>query len=515
MNDTHELTVWQILEAIARRRRIAIGVFVAMMLVGIAIWKIWPRAYGSEGRLFVQVGRTNLGLDPTNAPKPVAIQDLRETEIRSVMEIVKSQGVLLSVVDEVGADKILANPFDKFTKWLTLPSLGSLLGKSADGEFSPEEFERLKKRELAAKAIGENLTVFLEKNSSIIEIFVKANSSRLAQQIVEKLMKKTSEMHMTAHSVKSSYGVFESEVKRHEKLLDEALGKMKDFHNSRGVLSVPSARSTLQAQIDRIEMDMLDVELNLAQFKTRAKDLRKRIEGLGEFVDAPSQGLESSSTEGARAELFRMEAERSRLLATFSPSHPKVLQLNEQLEKVQAELGRMPKVRSMTTAVVNPVYSSIKVELINQETAMAGFEARRIDLISKRVEALKKLHDLNEDDVASQKLAQDISVAQRYLDVYVQKSGETQVLDELDRQNISDVVVSQPALLLVKHVSPKGSIVLPLLAVTAFGTSLLVALGADLLYVRRERLRGPIDRGLSVPVLVTLPPFAARHSVHS
>lgn len=512
MNESNELTLGQVAEALWRRRGIAVLAFLLIAILGIVAWMFMPREYGSEGRLFVQVGRTNLGLDPTTAPKPVAIQDARETEIRSVMEIIKSQGVLLEVVDQVGAERILENPLDK---WFDLINPASYLPASSgnSGDMDAAEYDRLKKRELAAKLLGRKMTVFLEKNSSVISIFVKANSPKLAQEVVEAIMRHTSEKHLMAHSVSGSREVFESEFKKHEQMLTEALAAQTEFRNRKGYLSIAAARGTLQSQIDKIEMDLLDVSINLSQAQKRSEELAQRLGQLDEFVDTAQQGLESSSTEGARSELFRLESEKARLLATFSEAHPKVEQVNDQLEKLRTELGKLPIERTSMAAVVNPVYAEVKVELIQQETMLEGLKARQADLLQKQQTAMASLRQLNQDESESEKLEQAIAIARRYLDVYVQKRGEAQVLEQLDQQKVSDVVVTQPAILMLKHVSPRGSIILPLVAIFATSVAVVMALIADNFQFRRERRRAAVQRQLQVPILVTLPRVASRRSV--
>ena len=81
------------------------------VLAGTALVTILsPRAYRSQAKLFVRLGRENATLDPTatvgQAPV-VAVQQSRENEINTAVEILKSRVLTEKVVDAVGPAAIL------------------------------------------------------------------------------------------------------------------------------------------------------------------------------------------------------------------------------------------------------------------------------------------------------------------------------------------------------------------------------------------------------------------------
>ena len=126
----NQITVSQVVGALLRHKIKSIIVFLLVMMFAVAVFVVWPRKFGSEGRLFVQLGRNNSGLNSTGGSQSVSIQDSRETEILSVAEIAKSRAVIEAVVDEIGPEQILESPF-KFLGTLALPDFKSLF-KSSD-----------------------------------------------------------------------------------------------------------------------------------------------------------------------------------------------------------------------------------------------------------------------------------------------------------------------------------------------------------------------------------------------
>ena len=210
----NQLTVAQIFGAIQRHRIKAFLAWAAVMLCVVILYIVWPRLYSSEGRLYVKMDRNNQSVVPSTSGAPVSIQDTRETEIRSVIEIIRSRAVLDQVVDKVGAEKILESGWAKLPN-LTAPlkSLTSLFDSNSG--ISKAEYKRLKRRELAAKAIYEELDVYNEKKSSVLVVTARSSSPELAQEIVREIFIATRKIHMGIHNFSSSAEYFDADSYTH------------------------------------------------------------------------------------------------------------------------------------------------------------------------------------------------------------------------------------------------------------------------------------------------------------
>lgn len=512
MNQESGISLHDLMIAAVRRPVLFALVTLAGLAATVAVWLLVPRMYGSEGRIFVQLGRSGVTLDPATGSRPVTVMDAPEREVRSVMEILRSRGIHEQVVDEVGADEILRSDWDWLVDWASgfLPKSS---GPSEPGGPSPEEMERLLRREQAVKALGNGLKVHLEKNTSVISVYVKSRSPLLSQRIVDALMERTKEHHLQVYSASSSREFFAEKFAEQATALDEAIVRQRDFRNAHGYLSLESARATLQGVIDRIELQLVDVDAELAEALTRSGDLRGQLAAIEPMVETPAAGLESLSTEGARTRFFELKNERARLLSTYDEQHYRVQEIDRQLAEIGEELDRLPKERTATQGVVNPVHEKVQTELVTLEARLAGLKRRREALEARREAAVNQLQEFNAQELASSQLQRDIDVARNHLSIYTQKLGETKILDQLDRQFLSAVVISQPAVLMLKHVSPKGSIVLPVGAVL----SGLLALLACALGLRRDRLaaerRAEAGRVFDATVLSTLPRVMSRGQI--
>ena len=77
----------------------------SVVLVGLFLLQ---RKYESEGKMFVRLGRGGVTLDPTaTTSETITVQESRESEINSIIDAMRSRGVLNIVVNK------LTDPTDK------------------------------------------------------------------------------------------------------------------------------------------------------------------------------------------------------------------------------------------------------------------------------------------------------------------------------------------------------------------------------------------------------------------
>lgn len=515
MNSPNHLTFTQVLSALKRHKLKSIASFLLVMLLVTVAFLLWPRKYGSEGRLFVQLGgNTNASLDPTQGSQSISIQDSRETSVRSVIELVKSRAVLEACVDEIGADEILKGPFDEWIPEIEIPNMPWNESSDEDG-MTKEEYKRLKNRERAAKRLEKNMTVDMQKKTSVISIYLKARSPKLAQRIVDTVMKLTREKHLEVHAIKGSSRFFDSEFELHQKRLVEAENAQNEFRNENSFLSINGARSTLQQVIDKLELDKITAQVELDSANEAVAKYTAEISELSNIVDVPKSGVEKLSYEDSRTDVFRLESEKDRLVSLYSPQHPEVQRIEEQLARVKNSLKDMEVERTETESQLNPIYEQVKVNYINSLVRRDEAEAKLNSTIEKYKHTQAKLRETNDASVDAEQLNRNVEIAKQYLDLFIRKRGESRVLDEMKKVALSEVVIAQPANFVVKHISPKGSLMIPLGGLLAFLTSIATALFYERNHLSASLGEEEVEQILDMPVLVTLPRvYSSRNMVN-
>src|SRR4051812_49788613 len=93
--------------AVERNWRIGAAVSLGMVVAAVVGTLLMPRTYYSEARLFVRFGRENQ-VDPTaSGGQMVSLYESRESEINSLIEILKSRAICDRVVSELGPGFVL------------------------------------------------------------------------------------------------------------------------------------------------------------------------------------------------------------------------------------------------------------------------------------------------------------------------------------------------------------------------------------------------------------------------
>ncbi len=511
------ISLKQLISAARNHRRLGAIVFVTVFALAIALWLVLPQKFGSGGKLFVRVGRANLAMNAAGDGSPnVSIQDTRETEIRSVAELIGSYDLLGAVVDEIGPERFIQYhfPFSINSELFGWNSSKASSDGFNEDRIPDKEFQRLTLREKAIAQLEKNLSVSSEKKTSVISIYCLASSPKMARDIVERLMGKVREKHLAIHSAGRSRDFFDREYEQQRIELVQAEKRLADFRNECGFLSVEQARNTLGGVIEKLENQRVDIQIELETSLARIGELTAQADAVSMELNMPTSGLESLSTEGAQTRLYERIAERSRLNARYNSGHPKLAEIEVEISNLEAEIAALPGERQQFAKVQNPVYEQLKVALALEKSNAKSLETRLAQVELKFVESQVRLKEFNHLELTDAERKRDVEVASQYFAVYARKRGDAKVSDQLDKQSISDVVVAQPASLILKKQSPKGSIILPLGLFLAICSALFATLFAD-----RKNLTGmyspnEIEDVLDLPVLATIPRIHASR-VHS
>lgn len=516
MNNS-QLTLTQIFGAIMRQKLKGFLAFLLVFCLVMATFLIWPKSYGSEGKLHVQLSRLETNLSPTassgSSPMGVSIQDTRETEIKSVEEVLKSHAVLEAVVRKIGADRVLENTFSGYFPRLAVPSF--VRSGTKDSDMSPAEYKKLKKIEEAVKMLNEALSVHNPKKTSVISVYVKANSPRMAQTIVNEIIEESRRVHQTMHGVSGSSAFFTEKVKEADDKLEEAMAAMEEFRKERQMLSVGASRFTLQEIIGSLEKDIVNTKVTIAQSQKQIDSLRKVIRSTPEKIVMETRGVERKSGDDATVAVFQLENERQRLLSQYRPNHPEVRKIDSQIEKMKSRLGRMKDDRTEKKMEMNPVASDAKMQLVGVETENVGSKARLKSLEERLGLAQKEAVKMNRAEIDADRLQRTINDTRQDREMYVTKGREALASLSLDNSNLSTLVVAQQPTFILKHASPKGSLFLPIGLLLGGLAGLATAMFCERNHLSPSLNEVEVEQILEMPILVTLPRvYSSRNMVN-
>jgi uncharacterized protein involved in exopolysaccharide biosynthesis len=488
--------------------------FLASMALVVFVLLIIPRAYESEGKFIVLLGRGTVSLDPTaTTGKNVNIQETRDSEINSVADILESRALMEQVVDAIGVDPLLESKF-VFRNWIKLPEfeLPSFSGGLAEEESAQVDasegqpsLKELKRRERAITRLANNLKVKPTKKAATISVSCRANSPGLARSIVQHLMSSYQVLHIKAHHTAGSYPFFEEQFRLHQHAMSDVQNELRDFKNQIGIVSIEGERASLQRQIDRVAVEMLQTEVDLASATERSRKLQEQHDALdARIVSSRMTGAANEGADLMRDRLFSLEMREKELLARFHETHPDVRSVRESIAKAKDVLADHPYERSEITTSVNPTKLDIQGRLLSALADVHAIRARRSSLDGQKGELLVKLEALNRNEAQSELLKKRLEIASINFRTYAEKMEEARINQALDAERISNVNVFQEPTYVVKAVSPKRMLILA----ASFVVVSIVSVGLALLlnsWNQTIRTAEELSKTVEVPVLVTLP----------
>jgi uncharacterized protein involved in exopolysaccharide biosynthesis len=472
----------------SRHKKKIAACILLMTVIAVTVIFSWPRKYRSEAKLFVHVGRETVTLDPTATTGqiiPIALS--RDTEVNSVLEMLRSRAIVEKLVDELGPDTVL-----KATGAAAASGEESALAKIT----AAVDPDPLDDRERAIIRATRSLSSAVERKSDVITIGGTARSPQLAQQIVAKLLEIYIGEHARMHATAGSQEFFTRQKALLQQNLTDALAKLRDAKNSLGILSIENQRDVLRAEIIAAETKLAQSQAAVAASRQKTESLHQKLETLPEkLVIAEINGVPSSAADTMRQELYLLEVREAELASRFKDGYPALVAVRAQIEAAKQPLAGEEHRRSQETTGINSVRDQLHVAFLTEESNRASFEAETQSLAKSLADLRDRARLLNEHELQISKLDQEVALAKSNYTTYSEKSEQSRIDEALQSKRITNVNVIQPASLITKPVSPQKTLVL------AFGFVAGVALGiASALF---SEYRGP---AIPMPLQVREPP---------
>ncbi len=487
--------------------------FCSLMALSVAVLIFLPRTYESESLLFVRVGRESVTLDPTvTTGQVIALNESRESELNSILEVLKSRALMERVVDRLGPEAILLPPSEGGEPTKPNPfkeALSSVVG-TVSGWLEP--IGPISEREKAVQALGDNLAIYAKQKSNIISIAYKARSPRQAQQIVAAVVDEYLSEHQRIHATAGSYGFFVDQAKVFSDEVNKFQKKLAEAKNEMGLASLEGQRQLVEDKVKKISTEQLSAHTSFSASSARVASLEKLIAALPSRITSQEvDGMPNTAGDNMRQQLYALEIQEKELLSKYTEEHPLVIAARQKVREAKDIMDDQQDSRTYSTTAVNPSVQKLQVELMVEKAAADSWQARLTNLDHEATLAQEELKALNGHELELNDLGREAALAEANYRIYAEKLEQARIQQSLDEEHISNLNISQPATLVEKPVSPKKAIVL----LAGFLLSCVGALSVAILAELNNRvLRTPleVEDQLGIPVVVTLP-ANSRHTI--
>ena len=488
--------------ALLRHGRLAGGVAAAVVVLTLVGLVFMPRDYYSEARLFVRFGRENMILDPTATNgQMISIYESRESEINSLLEVLKSRAMLDLLVESLGTDFVLSGRGEP------LPLTPSPMNVAAAAATSPVKPPYAHQR--AVQFLENNIEIWAPRKSNIITVRCKASRPGVAQQITARLVAIYREEYVRVHHTAGSYQFFDEQTRLSQEAWQAAAKSLGAAKNKLGIVTIEGKKQQLQSEITDTDARLLANRSELKTAEARIASLEELIDGLPEKIVTQEAQAANAAFDNMRGTLFQLEAREQELAATRNDEHPQLQAVRQQLADLRNVIREQPAQRLQATHAVNPARQSLELNLLNEQSQADALRGREQALIALQARLRVDLAQLNAQEATIGKLEQDLDLAETRYRAYADKLEQARLNRSLDEERISSLTVVQPASYPAKASGPRRLYVLALgllvAAASGLGAALVAAYFQPVLASTLD-----LERLLDLPLVGVLPPTTSQ-----
>ena len=414
-----------------RHKRRFLTVFLAVVGTTILVTLLMPRTYRSEGELLLRLGRENMALDPTatlGSTPILSIQQSRENEINSVIEIVRSRALIEKVVDGLSPARIL----------------GKNEGQSAD-------------REDAIRLLIKSLNVDAVRKSNVLQITYDAASPTLAQTVVDTLIGCFLEEHIRLNRTPGAQQFLSEQTASILGQLEEREEELRKLKDETGLASPEARRGIIVTRIGRLEDELLQSKAALAASEAEVKQLQQQLLDLPTTqVTEQTVGFANEAADGMRQQLYTLQLREKELTSKVTDDHPLLRAVRDQIAAAQKVFGQEKPERTQTKTGVSKAHEEINLLLLKDEPALASLRAKA-DRLAAQVEAEKaSLAKLNDDELRIDRLQREVRLEEANYRKYVDSLEQARIDHAMAAEGKSNISIVQPATLEPRPIKPKG-----------------------------------------------------------
>ena len=496
-------------ESIYRHRGKILLYNLAIILLTIGVILIWPREYRSEAKLWIKIGRENSRLDPTvSTGETISIQENdREDEIKSVIDIMGSRGVIEGTVDLLGPKVVLGDePLPGDDEAPKKNALMQTFKKTFGSALKiVKQIDPISDREEAIQEIIEHMEVGAERKSNVVSIKYDTKSPELAQAIVESMINQYKVTHARIHTTEGSRNFFGGQLGQLQQRVENTSEALRESKDKLGLASVEGHRSMLESQMSSIAAARLDVTRRLAEATASAIELKAQLKVHPEQIMSLEKQIPNTGRDLIREQLYALQVQRMELESTLSGDNPRLRAIKKQEAQAQKSLSsQTSKARKELTRSINSVHQDLALQLSQVESTKRGLDATLKSLEKQNSEIHADVNALNKSDVEIRQRERDVELAVNNYMGYAENMEDARVDEELNDNAFSNISIAQPATLEEKPISPSKLIVGILgLGAMLFGSLAIVA-GALIMNNSVHR-QSDVSELIDAPVIISIP----------
>ncbi|WP_191488902.1 GumC family protein [Pseudomonas sp. FEN] len=459
------------------KREVKITVLVTFIVILLGAFLL-PNRYESTALLLVKPGRDTSTL-------PIEISDRRASIIPSIQRdpildeerILSGRPIAKQVAEQYLDELSRVPPREGF-----IAALKSLLKSTAQsllelGRGVLQQLGLVEKQtpvERLAEQLLKHFTVTHATSSSVMEISFTWNDPQVAQTIVRSWIEQYEQERTHTLGRKSLYTFYEDESTATDKRILDYKKQIQAHLNELGAVSISERLSDISRNLNNLRGEHLNTLRTLAATQSALEQIKVQRDSLQKEISVGRQMSLNPDRQDLQQRINAKQIERQEMLRTFKEGAPPVIAMDQAIANLQELLkSQSTVVQRSDNLAPNPLYTRLlnsfadqQVSLSRLQTQAAQQETQINQLEQDRRQALALEPEMD-------RLQRELDAAQKNFALYSSSTEKARIDRELDKSQISNIAVIEPATLNESRVFPKSLSMLLLAIPLSLGVGLL------------------------------------------
>jgi uncharacterized protein involved in exopolysaccharide biosynthesis len=458
-----------------RERYVMLGVFLVILVVGLAVALMLKTTYPARSSLLIRLGQEYVYEPRAGDAARGAVPD-SDAVIQSEVEIMGSAQLKQRVIDKLGIGRLFPAMAGRYER-ADLPEQRKMMGQ-------------------AVAAMEKGLKIVTAPGTPVVRLEYDDTDPENAALVLNTLLDEYLAYRRTvlldpAAPLEAQRRAFESRLEQADEAYQAFLGSnnIGDFEAEK--TSLGQLQSTLQQQKYNADEQLQERTARLAALNAQAAQL------------APEIGLYHDVDHAAQDKLTDLKVQRAGLLGRYRPDAAPVKALDEQIAGMEQAIaeGHVQGDGSRRLGV-NPVYQTVQADRIQLTAEVAALQQSSQTLADQIAQVTDRQLRLDALEPQYQGLARDRDVLSNNVRDFTVKEQETQASDAMARQSNDNISIVERAVTPVTGHSLRRPVALLTLFLALFTAG---AVGLLRIFLR-EGFATPASAGrtLELPVLASV-----------
>lgn len=489
-----------ILSILFRQKYYIAGFFILTFVSVSVLTFISPKTYQSDAKLFIQLGRESMSVDPSVVGPTTYVSSSRESELNSEVAALKSRVLVEQAVDRMGPIAILNMTESEAmqnadAQWKSF--VKDLLIKL--GLKSP-----LPLSEVAVATVRENLAVGAKKQSHIINLTYQAGSPELARDTLNVLIDRYLDRHIEMHRSQAPLQFIEKRAESLRTTLEQKENLLKNFQAQNSMSSMDGQKTKVLNQVSLLQTETDQVVSLIAASSAKIESIKISLQGrspnreLNRVIGRPNRTVEA-----IKNRLFELRSQEADLAAHYPDTDRALIDLRDKIRLAESQLSQESETLTEITQGVDTNYQALQLGLANERAQLQALKARR-EVLGRQIEERKAaLLELSSHEISLKSIQREIDIANGEYQQYRENLQRAKISADLDSGRFSNVSIVQPPTLSLVPIKPRKTVNLIL------GMLLGIAGGLGLAFLREyfdSTIKGAedVEEKLGLPVLASI-----------